>query len=65
MVRMSAGKSSVRSAGVTKKGGDKMIRSGWEGAAGGSLISELVLTVLVVILIIGIVGDAYTVYSFY
>jgi hypothetical protein len=64
MVRTSAGKSPERSAGVTKKGGDKMMRSGWEGA-GGSFTSELLLTVLVVILIIGIVGDAYNVYSYY
>jgi hypothetical protein len=65
MVRTSAGKSPKRSAGVTKNGGDKMIRSGWEGCAGDSLTSELLLTVLVVILIIGIVGDANDVYSYF
>ena len=53
---MSSGKSPERSAGVTKKGGDKIIRIGCE-VAGDSLTSELLLTVLVVILIIGIDGD--------
>jgi hypothetical protein len=57
---MSSGKSPDRSAGVTKKGGERMIRRGCE-ATGVSLISELLLTVLVVILIIGIDGDYYNV----